>query len=131
MERVLRRLCEWAAGRDDIRGLVLVGSRARGEARADSDLDVVLLTTQPARYVERDDWLSELGGARPVAMRPWGAITERRFELYDVEVDLGVGEPSWAAVEPVDPGTRRVVADGARVLHDPDGALAALVAACR
>ena len=32
---------------------------------------------------------------------------------------------------PVDPGTRRVVEDGLRVVHDPRGLLAALLSACR
>lgn len=33
---------------------------------------------------------------------------------------------SWAATDPVDDGTRRVITDGHRVLYDPHGALAAL-----
>jgi hypothetical protein len=30
--------------------------------------------------------------------------------------------PSWAAV-PLDPGTARVLRDGCRILHDPEGLL--------
>lgn len=37
----------------------------------------------------------------------------------------------WAATGPVDPGTRSVVRDGFRVLHDSEGLLARLVEACR
>ncbi len=37
---------------------------------------------------------------------------------------------AWAGTEPVDPGTRRVVTDGVRVLHDPEQLLADLVRAC-
>jgi hypothetical protein len=66
-----------------------------------------------------------------VHTRSWGAITERRFALSSgLEVELGIGVPSWAAVDPVDAGTRQVVADGIRVLNDRDGTLGALVAAC-
>jgi uncharacterized protein len=39
------------------------------------------------------------------------------------------GSFRWAATDPVDRGTRRVVTDGMRILRDPDGRLAALAAA--
>lgn len=122
----------WADGRSDVRALALVGSWARGAPHADSDVDVVLLSSDPARYIERDDWLDEVGGTRLVRTLPWGALTERRFALSGgFEVELGVGAPSWASVDPVDAGTREVVNDGLRVLYDPDGMLAGLVGACR
>ena len=35
----------------DICGLALVGSWARGTARADSDVDLVVLTSHPDRYL--------------------------------------------------------------------------------
>jgi uncharacterized protein len=61
----------------------------------------------------------------------WDAITERRFALASgFEVDLGIGSLAWASFDPLDAGTRKVVFDGIRVLYDPDGLLATLVAAC-
>jgi uncharacterized protein len=94
-------------------------------------VDLVLLSTEPFRYVDRDDWLGVLGPARLVRTRSWGAVTERRFALPGgLELEICVGTPSWASTDPVDAGTRRVVVDGMRVLHDPDGRLAALAAAC-
>ncbi len=42
---------------------------------------------------------------------------------------MGVAEPTWAATDPVDPGTHGVVREGLRILHDPDGRLAALAVA--
>ena len=126
---VLEHLARWAQRRPDVRALALVGSWARGTPREDSDVDVVLLTDVPGRYVDRDDWLPDAGGVRIVRTRRWGAITERRFALPSgLEVELGIGTPAWASVDPLDAGTRRVVSDGMRVLHDPDGLLALLVA---
>ncbi|MGH2704321.1 MAG: nucleotidyltransferase domain-containing protein [Actinomycetota bacterium] len=43
--------------RPDVCGVAIVGSWARGEARADSDLDLVILTEDPSRYTHADDWL--------------------------------------------------------------------------
>lgn len=40
------------------------------------------------------------------------------------EVEFGLTSPAWAHL-PLDAGTVRVVRDGFRVLHDPDGLLAA------
>lgn len=43
---------------------------------------------------------------------------------------MGVVPVSWAATDPVDSGTRRVISDGHTIVHDPAGLLAALSAAC-
>ena len=124
-------LREWAKGRTDVVAVVLVGSWARGDARMDSDVDVVLLTENQKPYLEGDAWLHELGGVRLVKTRQWGPLTERRFELSSrLEVELGVALAYWASTDPVDEGTRRVVADGAAVIYDPEGLLARLVVAC-
>lgn len=131
VEVTLRRLVEWAKQRADVRGLALVGSWAYGAPRAESDVDVVLLTNAPSDYTDGDNWLPEVGAVRLVRTASWGAITERRFALPSgLEIELGVGTPTWAAVDPVDAGTRRVVTDGIRVLYDPDGLLTALLVAC-
>ncbi|TWV31502.1 nucleotidyltransferase domain-containing protein [Streptomyces misionensis] len=125
------RVTRWATRREDLAGLLLVGSYARGAARPDSDVDLVLLTTDPAHYFA-DAWAAELALGDPLRTRVWGPVTERRYALSSgLEVEFGIGTPDWARTDPVDPGTHRVVTDGARVLHDPLGILAALLARCR
>lgn len=47
-----------------------------------------------------------------------------------LEIEIGSGAPSWAAIGPLDKGTRRVVMDGCRVLYDPDALLRLLIMAC-
>jgi len=111
--------------------VALVGSWARNEAGAESDLDIVLLTEKPGAYVEDEGWIAELGACGIVCTKRWGAIIERRIALPSgLEVEVGIGEPSWASTTPVDPGTRRVASDGMRIVYDPDGLLGALIAAC-
>lgn len=129
MEALLELLARWARRRPDIRALALVGSRARGAPRPGSDVDLVLLTDEPALYTDAEGWVRELGGAGVVKTDSWGVLTERRFVLPSgLEVEVDVGPPSWAAVAPLDEGTRRVAAGGLRALHDPDGLLARLIA---
>jgi uncharacterized protein len=131
VQQLLSRVVPWAGLRPDVRGLALVGSWARGAAQQRSDVDLILLSDTPGNYIERDDWIGDLGGTRLLRTQRWGAITERRFSLPGgTEVDMGIGSPDWASVDPVDPGTRRVVTDGMRVLVDPGGVLRRLLAAC-
>jgi Nucleotidyltransferase domain len=131
VEVLLERLTLWAQRQADISALALVGSWARDAAASGSDVDLVLLTGGPVRFTDSDAWLPELGGERLTRTLAWGPVTERRFVLPSgLEVELGVATPDWAAVDPVDPGTQRVISDGMRILHDPEGLLAALAAAC-
>ena len=127
--RFLASLVAFAEARDDVRAVALVGSRARGVARPDSDVDVVMLSTEPETYIDGDDWI-RFPGATLLATRRWGALTERLLVLGNgIEVDFGVACPSWASTEPLDPGTAQVARDGLVVLHDRDGLLARLLAA--
>ena len=116
-------MSDWARGREDVAAVALVGSWARGTAREDSDVDLVVLTD-----TDDEGWIGELvPGAELVRRGNWGAIEERRVRLPSgLEVEIGIGRPSWASTDPLDDGTRRVVEAGFRPLHDPRGLLAAL-----
>ena len=127
----LKQVPSWAGQRPDVRAVGLVGSWARGEARPDSDVDLVLLTLEEGRYLDDESWAKELGGLRIVRTRSWGPTTERRFVLPSgLEVESGISSPDWAATGVVDPGTYQVVRDGMVPVYDPDGLLARLSVAC-
>jgi uncharacterized protein len=126
---VAARVVRWALDRPDVRAVGMVGSWARGDARPDSDVDLVVLADDPARLCGGEWAPAVLPGAVDVARRVWGPLLERRFRLPGgLEVEFGLAPVSWAAV-PVDEGTAHVVADGLRVLLDPDGLLTRLVEA--
>lgn len=48
-QRFQARTVRWAQNREDVLGILLVGSWARGTARADSDLDLMVLVDVSAR----------------------------------------------------------------------------------
>jgi uncharacterized protein len=43
-------------------------------------------------------------------------------------LELSFAGPSWASLDPIEPGTLRIVEEGCRILIDKSGALADLVA---
>lgn len=120
-----------ASAYPEVVAVALVGSHARSTARSDSDVDLVVLTGDPAALLDSDAWWPLVDpGCVLVAARDFGAIQERRLRAPDgTDWEFGIGTPGWARTDPVDPGTRRVVADGLVPLHDQHGLLARLVAA--
>jgi uncharacterized protein len=131
VKTLLATLRGWARERHGAVAVGLAGSWARGDARMDSDVDVVLLTEDRAPYLEDEAWVYEIGGVGLVRTRGWGTVTERRFAMPSgLEVEMVVASPSWAATDPVDEGTRRVVTDGVSVVYDPKEVLAKLLDAC-
>jgi hypothetical protein len=96
-----------------------------------SDVDLVVLTDVES-YLDSSDWIPSATGqeGRIVRTRRWGPLIERRIRLASgLLVDVGFVPPSWAATDPLDVGTSRVVADGFRILYDPDRVFGRLVAA--
>jgi rhodanese-related sulfurtransferase len=128
VEALLALAASWAATRPDVAALARAGSWSREAAGPDSDVDLIFLTDEPATYTHDDAWIAALGAREIVRRESWGALEERRLRLpTGLEVEVGVGLPSWAATSPLDAGTAEVVRNGFRALYDPLGLLAALV----
>ena len=77
-DRFFASVTAWAARRDDVYALALVGSYARGDARPDSDIDVVLIVADPARYLTDTSWVSAFGSETTCAVEDWGTMTSVR-----------------------------------------------------
>lgn len=71
-EQLIARFVAWADAQTDVRAALIVGSRAREDRPADewSDLDVILVVAEPERYLDRTDWLENIG-------TPWVTFIER------------------------------------------------------
>ncbi len=131
MAAVLDAARRWADEDARIRAIALVGSWARGVARADSDVDLLVLATDVEVLLDDRAWFGRFGLGL-VGARDFGAIQERRIRRASgLEVEIGIGDPSWASTDPLDEGTRRVASDGLRIVADPDGLLARLSRALR
>ena len=119
-----------------MRAVAVCGSWAADRATAASDVDLVVVLAEPADrpvLAANPGWVvAALGGdGELVRRRAWGPwMTEVRLRRASgLEVEVGLVDPVWASVTPVDPGTASVVADGFDVRYDPHGVLVALVEA--
>lgn len=129
---LLARVVDWARATGDVQAVALVGSHARGTARAGADVDLVILVPEPRVHLDDPAWPRRFGRLEHATIERWGILTAVRARYDDgLEVELGLAPPWWAAVDPVDPGTRSVVRGGLRPLHDPRGLLRALRDAAR
>ncbi len=126
----IAQFAEWAADHPDVRAAALVGSWARGAAREGSDIDLILIVTDPADFLQQDAWLNTFGVVERVTREDWGRVQSLRvYYQGGPEVEFGITTAEWVGTSPVDAGTARVVHDGLRILVDPDGLLADLLAA--
>ena len=114
----LNAFVNWASAQEDVEGIVLVGSYARGEARDDSDIDLVLLTKKVECYLEYVIWLERFGVVENYQIEDYGKLISIRVWYQNgVEVEYGITTPDWAAT-PLDAGTRKVIQDGMIVLFE-------------
>ena len=133
-EDVLDRFLVWAHSQPDVRAVMVVGSRARTDHPADafSDLDLVVVTTDPDRYLSETDWLEPLG-------IPWLTFLERQavgeglerrvlFEgALDVDfVPLANEAVRQMALEGWPPEVATVLRRGFRLVLDKDDLLSLL-----
>ena len=129
-EAFLGEIAEWAARGSEMLAVAVVGSHARGAARADSDVDLVLLVANPERYFVSADWIKRFGGICSFRDEDWGRLRSGRvYYVSGLEVEFGLSDATWASTDPVDPGTRTVVAGGLLCVYDPQSILRLLAAA--
>lgn len=112
---------QWAKRQDEVRAVILVGSYARGSAKADSDVDLVILTQNCDLYLQ-NRFFQVFGPVRKVRIEDWGRITSIRvwYKDTDLEVEFGLGAPDWVSL-PLDEGTAKVLSDGYEIILDKDG----------
>jgi predicted nucleotidyltransferase len=114
----LNDFIQWASMQPDIKAVALVGSYARGAASQTSDIDLVILTGEPERYLRDTQWVRQFGSVVKQQIEDYGKVISLRvWYMAGPEVEYGLTTPEWAAF-PLDPGTQRVIADGMQVLFE-------------
>lgn len=118
---IIEALPIWAVHNEDIAGVFLVGSYARGDASAESDIDFVLLTNTPEKYLCDDAWVKNFGDPKSLSREDWGKVQSLRvYYTEGLEVEYGITTPDWA-IHPVPESTRKVLEGGFKLLFGKDG----------
>src|ERR1051326_1251468 len=124
----ISNVIEWAASQPEVLGVALVGSCARGTEREDSDIDFVLITKNPTRWLAEEEWLERFGSVRTVNLEDYGLLQSRRVRYQSgMEVEFGITTDEWLHTTPIDEGSRRVMSDGHRILDDKAGLFSAFL----
>src|SRR5215208_664267 len=86
----LNSFVNWTSAREDVQAIGLVGSYARDEARDDSDIDFVILTSQPENYLEDLIWMEHFGQVEKYQTEDYGKLTSVRVWYQNgMEVEYG------------------------------------------
>ena len=102
-------------------------------ARPDSDIDLLLLASEPRAFRQTDDWLTDIqwAQARILDWRDvdYGTVWSRHVRVEPFgELEFTFCAPSWAQTNPIDSGSSKVVSMGCRVLVDKTGLFVTLLA---
>ncbi len=122
---LLERFIDFSKVRQDIRLVMVIGSRAREDHPADewSDLDLVFVTSNPHEYISSQDWLPELGEYILTFLEhtPDGSSMERRV-LFEGGLDVDfVPVPLEIIRNGLPPEANGIISRGYKVLLDKDG----------
>lgn len=110
----------WATRRKDIRAAALVGSYAREEMEADSDVDLVIITENPEKYITNSEWARVFGKPITKKVEEYGKLTSLRVWYESgLEIEYGFTSREWVK-KPLDKGTKEVIDDGLRVLFEKE-----------
>lgn len=131
---ILSQTHKWTSKSVNICAAALVGSWARGTARPTSDIDIMLLVTEPDIFRKDQVWVNEIDWEE-VGLRvdswedqEYGVVWSRHIHFQDgTDVEFTFGSPLWASINSIEAGTLQVVSNGCSILYDPEGLLTKLL----
>ena len=123
--KLISNFLVWANEHEDIRGAIIVGSRARTETPADkwSDLDLVIAADNPQKYLCTTEWLKNIGEYWITFIEDTavGEGKERRV-LFDngLDVDFSIFSVEGFKQISAAPEVQEVLSRGMKIILDKD-----------
>lgn len=110
----------WATKRKDIRATALVGSYAREELEKDSDVDLVIITETPQKYITNTEWARVFGKPITKKVEEYGKLTSLRIWYENgLEIEYGFTTRDWIQSLSEDE-MELITEDGLRVLFEKE-----------
>ena len=110
----------WATKRKDIRAAALVGSYAREELDKDSDVDLVIITETPQKYMTDTEWIRVFGKVITKNVEEYEKITSLRIWYESgLEIEFGFTNREWIQTMTREE-MKQIKADGLRVLFEKE-----------
>jgi len=110
----------WATRRKDIRAAALVGSYAREELEKDSDVDLVIITKTPERYITNTDWVRVFGKPITKKIEEYEKLTSLRIWYENgLEIEYGFTDQEWIQ-SMSKKEIKQITDDGLRVLFEKE-----------
>lgn len=117
-EQLIEDLRAYAHQNDKIECVLIVGSRARGDGKEDSDIDFVIISAFRDDFLKTSDFAENFGHVVKMQLECYGAcISLRAWYDSGCEAEFGFVESSWIKL-PLDTGTRTALRDGYKVIVD-------------
>lgn len=133
LQEILNSVIDFAKSNNQVLAVGLCGSRARGTARPDSDIDLSILVKDKLRF-KTSDWIENFDFGKINEKLAYykdeiyGSVWSRHVFLESkAEIEFSFADRSWADINKLDDGTRKVVSDGFEILYDPQKILSKLV----
>jgi aminoglycoside 6-adenylyltransferase len=131
---LIQKFVNWALREADLRAALIIGSQSRVDHPADewADLDVVLISNNPQRYIVSADWLENIS-------LPWLTFLEstpdggwERRALFDpgLDIDFAIIPAQYInslVDSPIPPMWVDIFQRGVRILLDKDGMLSKII----
>lgn len=133
LDKLLDLIKVFAESNERIIAVGLCGSYARGNARADSDIDLSILVNDKLKF-KSSTWIETFDFDKINERldffedKEYGRVWSRHVFLKSkIEIEFSFANISWADTENLDEGTRKVVSDGFKIIYDPQLILTKLV----
>ena len=133
LDKLLDLIKVFAESNERIIAVGLCGSYARGNARADSDIDLSILVNDKLKF-KSTTWIETFDFDKINERldffedKEYGRVWSRHVFLKSkIEIEFSFANISWADTENLDEGTRKVVSDGFKIIYDPQLILTKLV----
>ena len=133
LDKILDLIQVFAESNERIIAVGLCGSYARGNAKADSDIDLSILVNDKLKF-KSTTWIETFDFDKINERldffedKEYGRVWSRHVFLKSkIEIEFSFANISWADTENLDEGTRKVVSDGFKIIYDPQFILNKLV----